>query len=281
MKILLQTSTMGYLSGAPLYYYTLARELAKEHSVTMASNWNLSPVPDPEGYKLRKGLEEVGVTCLDFGKTQDTFDLGIFSHTNYDIQKCAKTIYVVHSEYDCEAPVIDERIHAYVGIRPTIIDHIIKKYGIKKNMCHLIYNGVDRQRFDPKKRTRPIGNKVFRYVVPCTMDKLRESFLNYLIALSGEDVEVHIYGLDCGAVLDSGRNVKIFPPKFEIEEAMVDADCVAGILLGRVNLEAASMGILNEIYDPVTLKSTTFSMAEKHFEERHNITNVAYKLLNL
>ena len=280
MKILLQTSTMGYLSGAPLYYYTLALELSKVHQVTMVSNWLLSPRPDPEGYKLKEGLEKAGVICLEFGQAQDTFDLGIFSHTNYDIKRCKKTIYVVHSEYDCEAPVLDDRISAYVGIRPSIVEHIIKKYGISKQICHVIYNGVDRQRFNPKAMHLK-RDKIFSYVIPCTLDVLRQDFLNYMISKSSSSVEVNIYGLDCGAKLNEGKNVKIFPPTFDIQKAMASANSVAGILLGRVNLEACSMGITSEIYDPVTLECKTFIMGEKKFDQQHNIINVAKNLLKL
>lgn len=53
MKILISCSTMTYLSGSPLYNYTLAMELAKEHDVSFCSVW-------VDNY-LKKNLEKAGV----------------------------------------------------------------------------------------------------------------------------------------------------------------------------------------------------------------------------
>ena len=279
MKILLETSSMAFLSGAPMYYYTLAKELIKSHEVIIASNWTTNGYYDDEGYKLRKYLEEAGVRCISFGENRDTFDIGIMSHTNYDIDKCKVSIAVIHSEYECERPIRDERFKAYVCIRPSILDHIVANYGIDEDICHVIYNGVDRERFNPSKKIKKTDG-IYRYVIPCTIDALRQDFLNYIISMSCSDIEVNIVGLQCGAQLNEGRNVKIHKQTFDIENVMAKADCVAGILLGRVNLEAMSMGICSEIYNPITLSKTIYNLSERAFDERHNIINVAKKLLN-
>jgi hypothetical protein len=73
--------------------------------------------------------------------------------------------------------------------------------------------------------------------------------------------------------------VKVFPDTFNIEKPIAEADYVAGILLGRVNLEANSCGVPSKIYDPVTLKNTIFLLDEKEFDNKHNIKNVAKKIL--
>ena len=280
MKILLTNAEMGYLSGSPLYFYTLAKELAKEHQVTLSAQWIWQNGRDDQGIKLRQGLEAVGVKCVAHGEANDQYDLGLLSHNIYNIDNCRRAIFIVHSEYDCETPIIDPRIGVYVCIRPSIKEHIVNCHGIRPERCYVIYNGVDRERFN-KSKVKPKTDNIFRYVVPCTIDWLRNKFLNHMISLSSDSVEVNIYGIQCGGDMQSGNNVKFHKQIFEIEEAMAYADCVTGIHLGRVNLESMSMGIPSEIYDPITLEKQTFWMDDKEFDERHNIINVAKQLLAL
>ena len=78
-----------------------------------------------------------------------------------------------------------------------------------------------------------------------------------------------------------GKYVQIFDPVWNIEDVLASADEVWGILLGRVNLEANSMVIPSRIFDPVTLKNELFLLNDAEFDKRHNIKNVAQKLLNL
>jgi hypothetical protein len=59
---------------------------------------------------------------------------------------------------------------------------------------------------------------------------------------------------------------------------MANADEVAGILLGRVNIEAWSMGIKSTIYDPVTLVNNIFN-PPIDFDDKFNIINVVKKII--
>jgi glycosyltransferase involved in cell wall biosynthesis len=270
---------MAYLSGAPLYYFTLAQELAKYYKVYLRTEWTNPYHKDENAKYLYQGLIKSGVTMV-IDPSEYEYDLGIFSHGIHGIECCKKVAYIIHSEFNVETPIIDRRIDYYICIRPSIKDHVVNEHGIDEKKCFVLYNGIDRNKFSKFKR-RKINDGTTRWVVPCTLDKLREKFLNHVISLSNDKMQVQIYGLQAGASLIDGKNVIINPPTFEIEKAMSNADYVAGIMLGRVNLEANSMGIPSIIYDPYTLERTEFLLDERTFDKRHNIENVANELIKL
>lgn len=268
MRILLTSNTMTYLSGQALYVYELARALPFEHDITVASHWGNND--------LLHGLNAAGVRCFTQEQLEDsTYDLVIVSGWKPEI-KAAVFINVVHSEYDDETPLPD--CDMYVCIRPSIQEHIIAEHGIPREKTVVIYNGIDRIRFSPKKKLPRDFTKV---VVPCTLGVLREKFLNAIIDEATVQRQIFIFGDNYGAKLHSSPYVHIAPSKFHIEKDIADADEIAGILLGRVNLEANSCGVASWIYDPVTLEKKFFLMTEEEFDARHNIVHVAKQILSL
>ncbi len=78
MKIIIVCQTMTYLSGSSLYNYTLAKELSKEHDVSVMSLWG-------KNY-LRDDLEDLGVKCIR--ETNDEYDLAIVSQKDLIKKLC-------------------------------------------------------------------------------------------------------------------------------------------------------------------------------------------------
>lgn len=273
---------MSYLSGAPLFCHSLCIELVKQgHDVTMMSDW-FGPLTGHDGYRLAEDMKEKGVKLLPFeAKPDNDFDLIIASEkkpTELVMSKLPKVpiIAVVHSEYECETPIEDSpMIDRYVCIRPSILEHIVTEHSIPREKCIIVYNGVDRERFKSIEKTK---RDFYKIVVPCTLDTLREPFLNKLIDGANEKRRIFFYGFDCGAKLHSSPYIEIHPDTFDIESEIADADEVAGILLGRVNLEAWSCGVRSSIYDPVTLESTLIEPPED-FDQKHNIKDVVKDIL--
>lgn len=282
MKILVTCWTMAYLSGSPVYNYELAMELKRQgHDVSLMSDW-INPMFSPDGAKLRESLVASGVHCLEWSDPYPEQDLFICSelHSEKLLKKQVNTptLVIVHSEYDAETPLPDRpQIIKYVCIRQAILEHIVKEHAIPRDKCVVIYNGVDRGRFKPVKRTK---RKFYKIVIPCTLDPLREAFLNKFIDEATEDRRVFIYGQDCGLKLHENKWAVISPPRFNIESEIADADEVAGILLGRVNLEAWSCGVNSSIYDPVTLEGRVYP-PPIDFDENHNIRNVVRKMVGI
>jgi hypothetical protein len=260
MKILVTGRSMTYLSGQPLFCYELCRELKRSgHDVTMLSRWVGKP-PEPmgeDGHILKDNLIRDGIKQLEWGtKLVDDYDLCLASEImSKDAVKMipnTPVINMVHSEYDVEEPLPDSpQIVAYVCIRWSIMQHITKEHAIPRHKCVIIYNGVDRQRFKPMPKPK---RDYYKVVVPCTLDTMREPFLNKLIDEANPKKHIHLYGIDCGA------------------------DEVAGILLGRVNLEAWSCGVNSSIYDPDTLEGRLFP-PPRDFDENYNIRNTTAKIL--
>jgi hypothetical protein len=280
MQILITGNSMSYLSGQPLYCYELARELKRiGHDVEVRSDWN--GFKGTDGHKLRENLEKDGIRCAFWGDDCAKFALWLASEdismrVNEKIPE-VPMINIVHSEYGCESP-IQERPFAWVGIRPSIVDHIVDEHKIPREKCFVVYNGVDRKRFSKGKRHEGEYNLT---VVPCTFDTLREKFIKHCESLANENNHYHFYGSNHGVTIKETEFVKLFPDTFEIEKPIKEADYVAGILLGRVNLEANSCGVPSMIYDPVTLEEQRFLLPEDEFNKRHNIENVAQQLLKI
>jgi glycosyltransferase involved in cell wall biosynthesis len=280
MNILITGLSMNHLSGQPLYCYELARALKKQgHNVSVMSSWK-NPVGD--GRYLINNLSKEGIICLDWDSHFALPDLLIASEQISQgladkLKNKAVVINVVHSEYSCETPL--DNVDGYVCIRPSILEHIVAEHGKDRSMCRVVYNGVDRERFKPRVKTERSFHKI---VIPCTIDRMREKFLNFIIDEAFEEAnsKVFIFGKDHGAQLKKIEDVVVInPDRFDIEKEIADADLVAGILLGRVNLEARSCGVPSIMVDPETLEMDLFEISDDEFDHRHNIINVANQLI--
>lgn len=268
MRILIVGNGLDELNGQPISTFTLAKELAKNNQVdVVVKNGRLA---DNE---LKRGLEEVGVKCSY--KSDSQYDLILASEWIPEVEGIK--INIVRSEYECETPL--PNCDFYICIRPSIQEHIVLEHKIPKEKTIVIYNGVDRERFKPIKKSEREHRKI---VVPCTIDEIREKFLNYLIDTATKDNQVYIYGDNIwGIRLHKSPYAHINLPRYDIENIIADADLVAGIHLGRVNIEANSCGIPSIIYNPKTLESEYFLLDEETFDKRHNIKNVVKDILEL
>jgi glycosyltransferase involved in cell wall biosynthesis len=223
MNILVSGQAMSYLSGQPLYCYELCLELKRRgHRVTMVSEY-VDNLHGADGHKLKENLETAGVKLVPI-KTleglEPNYDLAIVSETCSEavINRLPDTpvINVVHSEYVYETPLEDRpQIIAYVCIRHNILEHIVNEHNIPRDKCVVIYNGVDRERFKKVKKNKRSYEQV---VVPCTLDTLREKFLNEVISTASPERHIDIFGFDCGAKLQESPYVTIHPDKFNIEK---------------------------------------------------------------
>lgn len=270
MNILATVAHMGGLHGSALYFYETARGLAAlGHRVRILSNWT---VQGTDGQWLRDKLEEVGVECSGFEDGNFPADVQLASHFAWR-GKPMPVVNVVHSEYDCETPI--PGCAAYVCIRPSIQEHIVQSHSIAPEKCHVVFNGVDMQRFKPN-RTRPANGELV--VMPCTTDVLRARFIAAVESTATATRCVLTVGDNRGAKTGSNPFCRVMPATFHIEQIVQEADEVHGILLGRVNLEAFACGVRSWMWNPVTLDKKEFQMDRQAFIERHEIGNVCKRL---
>lgn len=268
---------MTYFSGSPLYNYTLALELKKQgHDVSIYSMWSNN--------RLQIDLLNSKIMTYYNPPTEENgeYDLVLISQPDYedtlDHIIAKRVVNIVHSEYDVETPITDKRVDYYVVIRPQIKDHLIQTHKIPKGKITLIYNGIDFERFSPDKRKIHNGDYI-KVVLPCTLDLLRKKFIEYYARRASERYRVYIYGRDYGNDIDMNEWVYSNNEVFNIEDQIADADFVAGILLGRVNLEARAMGIVSFIHNPeIPEQYEIYYPEEKQFREMHDIKKVAKQL---
>lgn len=266
-KILISCETMTYLSGSPLYNYTLAKELAKNNEVHFQSVW-------VDNY-LRRDLEANGVKCVF--SANDVYDLALLSQRKFPKPKADRIINIVHSEYDCETP-IDGCDH-YVAIRPSIKEHLIKEHGIPEDKITVIYNGVDLERFKPREK---IERDYIKVVIPATIDPLRQKFFDYYTSRASKDYRIFIFGKHFGARIPESPYITVQGETDEIEKEIADADIVAGILLGRVNLEARACDVPSVIHNPDNPEEMERYFPDRaEFESKHDIKRVAKQLISL
>jgi len=259
MNIIIVCWSMEYLSGSSLYNYTLAKELMKDHEVDVLSNWS----------DKFKDLNRIT-------RAEKEYDLALISHREFPMPKANKIINIIHSEYEGETPIIG--LDHYIAIRPEIKEHLIKEHRIPADKIRVIYNGVDLERFKPRKKTKRNYTKV---VIPATRDHLRKKFFEYYIEKANKDFRVYIYGKDNGYKIPEKEYVYVNDQVDNIEDYIGDADLVAGILLGRVNLEARAMDVKSRIHNPEKPEEfEEFYPPRDEFEKRHDIKNVAKQLLN-
>jgi len=275
MKILIICNTMTYLSGSPLYNYTLAMELKNQnHDVSIYSMW--------EPTQMLENLLANKITTW-YEKPTQNYDLVIISQAenkqilnNITFTRC---INVIHSEYDCETPIINKHITSYIAIRPSIKQHLIDEHNLPAEKIKILYNGIDFNRFSIKNRN-PNKNDFVKIVIPCTIDLLRINFLNYYANRANKNYQVFIYGKDYGNNFKHNQYVHTYPEVFNIQDYILDADIVAGILLGRINIEARAMGIVSYIHDPENpVKKEIFYPNYEEFKKRHDIINLAKNII--
>lgn len=267
MRILLVGNAMDNFSGQPMSTYEMAKEFSKEHDVSVCvlpGRWSDNI--------LKRNLEKLGVKCIY--NPMPEYDLIIASEWMPNVS--GFKINIVRSEYVWETPIVG--CDFYTCIRPSIQDHIVEEHDIPKEKTMVLYNGVDRTRFKPQIK---VPRDYELLIAPCTIDNLREKFLNHIIGTLNEKRVLHIYGEEKGADLIKSPYCRIFKPRFDMENVISQADVVVGILLGRVNLEANACGIKSVIYNPETLESEEFFLDDKTFDERHNIVNTCKNLLKI
>ncbi len=268
MRILITGNTMDNFSGQPMSTYESARVLARDHDVTVIcgyGGWNKN--------ELQLNLEKLGVKCgYQYDEEYDLILVSEYCPPNIRGFK----IQTVRGITDWESPL--EGMDFYACIRPDVQEHIIKEHGILEINTKVVYNGVDMTRFKPRVKSSRYYTKI---VAPCTIDKLRQKWVEYLCSIASLDRQVVFYTPRQDYIIASNAFVSIKKPTFHMEYEIADSDLVVGIYLSRVHLEARACGVPSIIYDPVTLLAEKFDITDEEFEKRHNIESTVNNLLNI
>lgn len=286
MEILIGCLYFAQLTGSEVYYYEVAKTLAKTgHRVTVAST-------DING-QLAGMARELGIeVChIDDGIPDKPYEAVFVSHkpvvervleerlksSNW---RESRVVSINHHEfYPVERPVSDGGIFHYVAIRPAILDMMVSECGIPRDMITLVWNPFDTTKFDMSRRARTNRFNVnpnrlpyrrdepFRVLFCGTVDYVRKAAI-YDVCRSARTMgdTVRLVGMNTadylGSLLEEFKGtVSWIPQTWDVQELVLDSDVTAGVFVGRTTIEGwlcGIPGIVYEMNEDLTIRSVDF-----------------------
>ena len=235
MKILLGCLNANGLGGSELYHYELARELdALGHDVTL---FTLREIDWMDEVRLKlQHIRQLDTTNLDITENYDIIvasqpQVNLFMLEHF---KNIPIISIIHSEIRSEDPILDSRISHYVAIRKPIADMLINEYNIPSSKISLIYNPIDRTRFNSNETS-----KLERYsgiFVGEVLDPIRFQAVQHLVQQCIEN-DWDLYLMSESRYNFNHPNIKYVDKRWDTENIVQMVHFTAGILLGRTTLE--------------------------------------------
>jgi len=235
MKILLGCLNANGLGGSELYHYELSRALDElGHDVTL---FTLRQIDWTDETRLRiQHIRQLDLTNLDITEKYDIIvasqpQVNLFMLEHF---KDTPTVSIIHSEIRSEDPILDSRITHYIAIRQPIADMLINEYNIPREKVSLIYNPIDRSRFnsdDAAKLERHSG--IF---VGEVLDSIRFKPVQHLVQQCIEN-NWDLYLMSESRYDFNHPNIKYLDKRWDTENVVQMMHFTAGILLGRTTLE--------------------------------------------
>jgi len=235
MKILLGCLNANGLGGSELYHYELARELdALGHDVTL---FTLREIDWMDEVRLKlQHVRQLDTTNLDITENYDIIvasqpQVNLFMLEHF---KNIPIISIIHSEIRSEDPILDSRISHYVAIRKPIADMLINEYNIPSSKVSLIYNPIDRTRFNSNE-----ASKLERYsgiFVGEVLDSIRFQAVQHLVQQCIEN-DWDLYLMSESRYNFNHPNIKYVDKRWDTENIVQMMHFTAGILLGSTTLE--------------------------------------------
>lgn len=246
MKILLGCLNANGLGGSELYHYELARELdALGHDVTL---FTLRQIDWMDQVRLKlQHVRQLDPTNLD---VSEKFDIIVASQPQVngfmlEHFKDTPIISIIHSEIRSEDPVLDPRIVHYIAIRKPVADMLIDAYKIPAGKVSLIYNPIDRSRFNEDE-----SEKLERYsgiFVGEVLDPIRFKAVSHLVQQCIES-DWDLYIMSDSRYDFNHPNIKYVDKRWDTENIVQMMHFTAGILLGRTTLEGWCCGVPGYMY---------------------------------
>lgn len=248
MKILLGCLNVNGLGGSELYHYELAKELhLMGNDITLFTARQID-----ETDIVRKKLYEIGVKQIDLTNidTTEKFDIIVASQpqvNQFFIQYFSQIpkVSIIHSEIRSEDPILNDNIEHYIAIRQSIADMLINDYTISSDKVSLIYNPIDRSRFNNENILK--NQKKSGIFVGEVLDSIRFKSVSHLVK-SCIDKDWDLYLMSESRYNFNHPNIKYIDKRWDTETIVKNMDFTAGILLGRTTLEGWCCGVPGYMY---------------------------------
>jgi hypothetical protein len=189
-------------------------------------------------------------------------------------------ISIIHSEIRSEDPILDSRISHYVVIRKPIVDMLINDYNIPASKVSLIYNPIDRTRFNSNE-----ASKLERYsgiFVGEVLDPIRFQAVQHLVQQCIEN-DWDLYLMSESRYDFKHPNIKYVDKRWDTENIVQMMHFTAGILLGRTTLEGWCCDVPGYMY-LIDINGNILSIdstAPEEIKELCNSKYVAQQHINL
>jgi hypothetical protein len=289
MKILITASSFHYLTGSELYVYELARELGRfGHEVTVAAHRTAGAMAP---HAKEAGIRTIRFEAIPQSMRFDLIHANQPGPTKWALGRFPTTpiLCTIHSQFAVEQPVIDQRIHHYVCIRPEVQDKIVYVDRVPREKTSVVYNPIDFNRFkrsdNPKERSSPP-----RVLFCGTIDQLRKHAIGDLVkrAVNGQ-IKLQLLGLKAdnydGYIEKLHENVSWHSQTWDVAPFIHECDETAGVFLGRTTIEGWACGKPGWIYDLDTaarVRSRVFYPAPLgHDMDKFDSRRVVGQLLDL
>jgi hypothetical protein len=248
MKILLGCLNVNGLGGSELYHYELAKELhLSGNDVTLftAREIDKNDIVRIKLYEL--GVKQIDLTNIDIS---EKFDIIVASQPQINlffIEQFPNTpkISIIHSEIRSEDPILNDNIQHYIAIRQPIADMLINEYNISSDKVSLIYNPIDRSRFNSENSLK--NQKKSGIFVGEVLDNIRFKSVSHLVK-SCIDKDWDLYLMSDSRYNFKHPNIKYIDKRWDTENVVKNMDFTAGILLGRTTLEGWCCGVPGYMY---------------------------------
>lgn len=248
MKILIGCLNVNGLGGSELYHYELVKELhLLGHDITLFSARQID-----KNDIVRKKLYDLGVKQIDLSNldTSEYFDIIVASQPQVNLFFIEKfpsipKISIIHSEIRSEDPILNDNIQHYIAIRQPIVDMLINEYNIPSDKVSLIYNPIDRSRFNGENSLK--NQKKSGIFVGEVLDNIRFKSVSHLVN-SCIDKDWDLYLMSDSRYDFKHPNIKYIDKRWDTENVVKNMDFTAGILLGRTTLEGWCCGVPGYMY---------------------------------
>jgi hypothetical protein len=248
MKILLGCTNVNGLGGSEMYHYELAKELfLANNDVTLFTLRDINHL-DP----LRQKLTKLGIKQIDLNSFKtDNYDIIVASQPDVNkflinsISSKIPIVSIIHSEIRSEDPITHPRIKHYICIRQSISDLLNNYYKIPKENISLIYNPIDRSRFNSEEAVKV--EKTTGIFIGGARDDIRFKALNHIASQCIEN-DWDLWIMSNEKLDYDHTNIKYIKPCWNTEIFVKQVHFTVGILMGRTTLEGWCCGIPGYMY---------------------------------
>jgi len=248
MKVLIGCLSFKEFTGSEMYVYELSKKM-------VSLGCEVTVMAAIIGYPMKELAQLNAVQVIaPADLVNREFDIIHCQHTPVVEMLCrvypnTPKVCTIHSEIILlEEPVKHPSILAYISIRQSISDWLVKEKSILPDTILNINNPIDETRF------KPISRLLRPYILFVgTLDFLRkETLFNLVDYTNSEKLQLMIIGKDSQGYLSEltkNPNVIYQRPQFNVEYFVQNAYQTAGIMLGRTTIEGWMCGRSGWIYD--------------------------------